>query len=146
MIVRSSWLFGAGGPCFPATILRLAAECDELKVVDDQVGCPTFTAHLADALVELGGRAARPHGIVHVAGGGSCSWFEFAQEIFRLAGLRPDLSAVTSEEYAAKARRPKYSVLDNLAFRRAGFAEFSAWQEALSEYMELRREPWRMLP
>ncbi|MGH2885682.1 MAG: dTDP-4-dehydrorhamnose reductase, partial [Solirubrobacteraceae bacterium] len=89
-IVRSSWLFGTGGPCFPATILRLAAERDELKVVDDQIGCPTFTGHLAGALVELAARPAgedRPAGIVHIAAGGSCSWFEFAREIVMGAGV-----------------------------------------------------------
>src|SRR5207248_10948294 len=85
-IVRSSWLFGIGGPCFPATIMRLARERDELRVVDDQVGCPTFTGHLARSLVELAS-FGRPLGIVHVAAGGSCSWFQFAREIVELAGL-----------------------------------------------------------
>jgi dTDP-4-dehydrorhamnose reductase len=84
-IVRSSWLFGAGGPCFPATILRLAAERDVLSVVDDQVGCPTFTRHLAAALVEL--CEARRPGVLHVAGADQCSWFEFAAEIVAGAGL-----------------------------------------------------------
>ena len=83
-IVRSSWLFGVGGPCFPATIIRLASERDELSVVDDQVGCPTFTGHLARALIELA--QSRPLGIVHVAGGGSCSWFDFAREIVAATG------------------------------------------------------------
>jgi dTDP-4-dehydrorhamnose reductase len=73
-IVRTSWLFGAGGPCFPATILRLAETRDELKVVDDQIGCPTFTGHLAQALVDLAARESPPIGVLHVAGGGSCSW------------------------------------------------------------------------
>ena len=78
-IVRSSWLFGASGRCFPKTILRLAAEREQIDVVADQVGCPTFTGHLATTLVAL---AADPiAGVVHVAGGGQCSWFEFARAI-----------------------------------------------------------------
>ena len=77
-IVRSSWLFGTAGPCFPATMLRLAEERDSLTVVDDQVGCPTFTAHLARGSGRPRASAASPPGVVHVAGGGECSWFEFA--------------------------------------------------------------------
>src|SRR5579875_3807223 len=75
-IVRSSWLFGAGGRCFPKTILRLATERDRLTVVDDQAGCPTFTGHLAAALLALAGDPVA--GVLHVAGGGECSWFQFA--------------------------------------------------------------------
>ena len=75
-IVRSSWLFGAGGPCFPMTMLRLAAERDELNVVADQIGCPTFTGHLGAALVQLAG--ARAWGVLHVAAAEQCSWYEFA--------------------------------------------------------------------
>ena len=83
-IVRSSWLFGTGGPCFPATMLRLAAERDELTVVDDQVGCPTFTGHLArGARRARRGASAPSPGVVHVAAAGECSWFEFATEILR---------------------------------------------------------------
>jgi dTDP-4-dehydrorhamnose reductase len=108
-IVRSSWLFGTGGPCFPATILRLARERDELTVVDDQVGCPTFTAHLARALLELA--AARPSGIVHVAGSGQCSWYEFAGRIVERAGLRCRISPGRTEDLARPAPRPAYSVL-----------------------------------
>ena len=73
-IVRTSWLFGAGGPCFPKTILRLAEERDELTVVDDQLGCPTFTGHLAEALVALAADR-RIVGVLHVAGGGECTWY-----------------------------------------------------------------------
>ena len=79
-IVRSSWLFGPGGPCFPATILRLARERDELKVVDDQIGCPTFTGHLAPSARETAVRRARPGSCTSPVQG-RCSWFEFAREI-----------------------------------------------------------------
>src|SRR5579859_7152299 len=85
-VVRSSWLFGAHGRCFPATILRLAAERDQLTVVDDQHGCPTFTGHLAQALVRLAD-GPPPRGTIHLAGAGACSWFELATHVVRLAGL-----------------------------------------------------------
>jgi len=84
-IVRSSWLFGNAGPCFPATMLKLAGEHESLNVVDDQVGCPTFTGHLAEALVALAAGTRIP-GVVHVAAAGECSWFEFAVEILRATG------------------------------------------------------------
>jgi dTDP-4-dehydrorhamnose reductase len=133
-IVRSSWLFGAGGPCFPATILRLAGERDELKVVDDQVGSPTFTGHLARALVELGAREVPPAGILHVAGGGICSWYEFAREIVARAGLRSAVKPCATAEMPRPAMRPAYSALGterggevpSLPGRRDGLAEYLA--------------------
>jgi dTDP-4-dehydrorhamnose reductase len=127
--VRSSWLFGLHGPCFPATILRLARERDELTVVDDQVGCPTFTAHLAGALVELA--AAPPAGIVHVAGAGQCSWYEFAREIVRVAGLPCQINPGTTAELARPAPRPAYSVLRS----QRGAPELPDWRDGLAEYM-----------
>ncbi|MGN6867847.1 MAG: dTDP-4-dehydrorhamnose reductase [Solirubrobacteraceae bacterium] len=133
--VRSSWLFGPGGPCFPATIVRLARERDELKVVDDQVGCPTFTGHLAEALVELAGGDERPAGIVHVAGGGSCSWFEFAREIVARAGVRCDVKPCSTEEFPRPATRPANSVLRS---ERGGEAPLlPEWREGLARYMAL---------
>ena len=78
-IVRSSWLFGLSGACFPKTILKLAGDRDRLSVVDDQVGCPTFTGHLGAALVRVA--CERPGGVLHVAAAGQCSWYEFAREI-----------------------------------------------------------------
>ena len=110
-IVRSSWLFGPGGPCFPATILRLATEREELTVVDDQVGCPTFTGHLAQALIELSASPARPGGIVHVAAAGSCSWYELAVQIVTAAGLPCRVNPGSTDELGRPAPRPPYSVL-----------------------------------
>ncbi|HET6869711.1 MAG TPA: dTDP-4-dehydrorhamnose reductase [Solirubrobacteraceae bacterium] len=133
--VRSSWLFGAAGPCFPATILRLARERDELKVVDDQIGCPTFTGHLADALVKLGESDERPIGIVHVAGGGSCSWFEFAREIVECAGVTCEVKPCSTEEFPRPATRPANSVLRS---ERDGEAPLlPEWREGLARYMAL---------
>ena len=133
--VRSSWLFGPGGPCFPATILRLANERDTLKVVDDQIGCPTYTGHLAEALVELAGRDERPVGIVHVAGGGSCSWFEFAREIVAGAGVRCEVRPCSTEEFPRPAMRPANGVLRS---ERGGEVPLlPEWREGLARYMAL---------
>ena len=133
--VRSSWLFGAGGPCFPATILRLARERDELKVVDDQIGCPTFTGHLAEALVKLAGSDERPSGVVHVAGGGSCSWFEFARETVAGAGVTCEVKPCSTEEFPRPATRPANSVLRS---ERGGDAPLlPEWREGLARYMAL---------
>lgn len=130
-IVRTSWLFGAGGPCFPATIRRLAAERDELTVVDDQVGRPTYTGHLARALVELA--EARPAGIVHVAGSGVCSWYEFAREIVACTGLSCEVRPCSTEEFPRPAPRPAFSVLGT---ERAGEAPvLPQWRDGLSDYL-----------
>jgi dTDP-4-dehydrorhamnose reductase len=130
-IVRTSWLFGAGGPCFPATIRRLAGERDELTVVDDQVGCPTFTGHLAAALVELA--RSRPAGIVHVAGGGRCSWFEFARAIVTACELSCEIKPGRTEDLGRPAPRPAYSVLGT---ERPGEApRLADWRDGLSAYL-----------
>jgi len=134
-IVRSSWLFGAGGPCFPATILRLAAERDELKVVDDQIGCPTFTGHLAHALVDLATRQSPPAGILHVAGGGICSWYEFAREIVAVSGVSCEVRTCTTAEMPRPATRPAYSALRS----ERDAPVLPDWQRGLAEYMALTR-------
>lgn len=130
-IARTSWLFGAGR-CFPATIMRLAAERDELTIVDDQVGCPTFTGHLADALLRMIGAPALPLGVVHMAAAGSCSWYELAREVLASSGTRCELAPGDSSDLARPARRPAYSVLatewgtivPRLPDWRAGVAEY----------------------
>ena len=134
-IVRSSWLFGAGGPCFPATILRLAGERDVLKVVDDQIGCPTFTGHLAQALVDLAARQWPPVGILHVAGGGFCSWYEFAREIVAASGVSCEVRTCTTGEMPRPATRPAYSVLGS----ERDAPVLPDWRRGLAEYMALTR-------
>jgi dTDP-4-dehydrorhamnose reductase len=131
-IVRSSWLFGAHGHCFPATILRLAGERDELKVVADQVGCPTFTGHLAKALIAL--CKQRVPGILHVAGGGSCSWFEFAEQIVAEARAEVTVSPCTTAEMPRPAKRPAHSVLRSAR----GAPELPDWRQGLREYLSAR--------
>ena len=129
LIVRSSWLFGRGGKNFVATMLALGRAHEQLRVVDDQVGCPTFTGHLAEALLTLARGEER--GVLHVAGGNSCSWFEFAREIFVRAGLEADLQPCSTEEFPRPARRPAYSVL---ASERGG-PTLPAWQDGLDAYL-----------
>jgi dTDP-4-dehydrorhamnose reductase len=133
-IVRSSWLFGTGGACFPATILRLAAERDELTVVDDQVGCPTYTGDLAHALVCLCERPVA--GILHVPGDGACSWYEFARAIVERAGLPCRVKPGRTEDLGRPAPRPAFSVLasERLAPR------LPHWRDGLWQYMALRAE------
>ncbi|MGI8506587.1 MAG: dTDP-4-dehydrorhamnose reductase [Solirubrobacteraceae bacterium] len=130
-IVRSSWLFGAEGRCFPKTILRLAAQRDQLDVVCDQVGGPTFTGHLAAALVGL---AAGPRrGVLHLACAGQCSWFEFAQQIVAAGGLECEVRPIDTEHYPLPAPRPAYSVLVS----ERGAPALPHWTEGLSEFMSL---------
>jgi dTDP-4-dehydrorhamnose reductase len=128
-IVRSAWLFGVGGPCFPATMLRLAGERDELTVVDDQVGCPTFTGHLAEALVALAGDPIS--GVVHVAAGGECSWWAFAREIVAAAGVEIPVRAISTDQFPRPAARPAYSVLRS----ERGAPQLPDWRAGLAAYM-----------
>jgi dTDP-4-dehydrorhamnose reductase len=107
-IVRSAWLFGATGHNFVRTMLRLGAEWDEVAVVDDQRGSPTYVGHLAAATREL---LKLPYGTWHVAADGDCTWADFAEEIFRQAGLACRVRPISTREYGARAPRPAYSVL-----------------------------------
>jgi dTDP-4-dehydrorhamnose reductase len=131
--VRSSWLFGAHGKSFPASILRLAGERDQLTVVDDQIGCPTFTVHLAAALVDLAGR--RPLGTLHVAGTGECSWFEFALEIVARSGHVCEVVRGTTAELGRPAPRPAYSVLGSERGDEA--PRLPEWRDGLDAFMDL---------
>jgi len=134
-IARTSWLFGAGGKCFPDTILKLAASRPVLDVVDDQRGSPTYSVDLARAIAELCSKNA--HGIVHVTNAGECSWFEFAREIVTVAGLATDVRPTTSEKMARPAPRPTYSVLSATSLHRYGI-EMRGWQDALGRYWKER--------
>ena len=122
-IVRSSWLFGASGKCFPKTILRLAGERDELNVVADQVGCPTYTGHLARALVGLAADA--PLGVLHVACAGNCSWFEFAREIVASGGLQCEVPPDHDRAISAAGAAPGLQ-RDRVRTRRSGPARAGA--------------------
>jgi dTDP-4-dehydrorhamnose reductase len=132
-IVRSSWLFGAGGGNFVETMLRHADDVAPLLVVRDQVGAPTYTGHLADALVRLLDGDA--YGIHHIAGSNECSWYEFALEIFRQAGTDTRVMSCTTEEYPRPAVRPPYSVLGT---ERDYPIVLPDWQEGLASYLRER--------
>jgi dTDP-4-dehydrorhamnose reductase len=130
-IVRSSWLFGASGTSFPKTILRLARERDQLTVVDDQVGCPTYTGHLARGLVDL---AEEPiGGLIHLAAGGKCSWHGFAEEIVRLSGLECEVLRGRTEDLGRPAPRPAYSVMRTE--RGASIPRLLDWHDGLAAYL-----------
>lgn len=133
LIVRSSWLFGVGGRNFVETMLALAEDQGEVVVVRDQVGSPTYTAHLADALVRMLERGAL--GIHHMAAGGECSWYEFAQEVFRQAGIGCRVLSMTTAELARPAPRPAYSVLGT---QRERAIELPDWHEGLAAYLAER--------
>ena len=130
LIARSSWLFGAGGKNFVETMLGLGPE---VRVVDDQVGSPTFTGHLADALLRLA--RTEDFGVHHVAASGSCSWFEFAREIFIRAGSDTRAEPCTTAEFPRPAPRPAYSVLGT---ERDDAIVLPPWADGLAAYLRER--------
>jgi dTDP-4-dehydrorhamnose reductase len=132
-VVRSSWLFGVGGRNFAETMLRLAGERDAVQVVVDQVGCPTWTGHLAPGLVGLLERGVA--GLVHLAGSGHVSWNGFAVEIFRQAELPCRVEEATSEQMARPAPRPPWSAL---ASEREDVLALPPWQDGLAGYLAAR--------
>ncbi len=119
-IVRTSWLFGPGGKCFPDTILKLAATRPQLEVVGDQRGSPTYAIDLAGAIIQLCRQGAT--GIVHATNRGECTWYEFAREIVACAGLTTVVHETTSDKFVRPAQRPKYSVLSPESLERRGIA------------------------
>jgi dTDP-4-dehydrorhamnose reductase len=134
-IVRTSWLFGSGGKCFPDTILKLAASRPAFDVVNDQRGSPTYVVDLARAIISLCRQGA--NGIVHTTNSGDCSWFEFAQQIVKSAGLVTTVRPVSSAQMARPAPRPAYSVLSPSRLNALGI-EMPSWQDALRRYLEQR--------
>ncbi len=139
-VIRLSGLYGHAGSSgkggnFIELMLRLAKENKSIKVVNDQTLTPTSTAEVARKLYEL--IRTNNYGVFHMTNSGGCSWHEFAGEIFRLAGLSPDLTPVLSKEFGAKAKRPEFSVLDNYNLKKAGISDLKHWKVALKEYMGL---------
>jgi dTDP-4-dehydrorhamnose reductase len=133
-IVRTSWLFGAGGRNFVDTMLALGAERDAVQVVTDQVGCPTWSGHLAPAILEI---ATRPDagGIHHVAGSGHCSWHDLAVEVFAQAGIDCRVEPIDSAAVARPAPRPAYSVLTS---ERADAVVLPPWREGVAGHLAER--------
>jgi dTDP-4-dehydrorhamnose reductase len=134
-IVRSSWLFGGHGPNFVNTMLRLAGEREEPSVVEDQVGCPTFTGHLAGGLVTIAER--RRAGVLHVAGEGSCSWFELARVALAQAGMDTLVLPCGTADFPRSAPRPACSVLRST---RADAPGLPPWRDGVREYLRERLE------
>ncbi|RKQ92698.1 dTDP-4-dehydrorhamnose reductase [Solirubrobacter pauli] len=132
-IVRTAWVFGPHGKNFVDTMLRLGADRDELKVVDDQLGCPTYTGHLAQALITIAEQ--RPNGILHVAGGGQCTWRDLAVATFAAAGLDVTVHPTTAAEFGAPAPRPAYSVLGST---RTDAPTLPSWQDGLNAHLTQR--------
>src|SRR5437588_1846037 len=134
-IVRTSWLFGPGGKCFPDTILKLAASRREIEVVNDQRGCPTYTFDLADAIIQLCRADAK--GIVHGTNSGVCTWYDFASDIVQQAGLKTIIRPTTSDRFVRPAARPTYSVLSDASLSRYGI-KMRNCQETLPDYLRER--------
>jgi len=133
-IVRTSWLYGKSGKNFVETISRLLSEKDEIRVINDQTGSPTYTYDLALKLRELIGKG---FGTYHITNSSKCSWYEFALEIAALKQSDTKMIPITSDEYKLPARRPSYSVLASTMLKQAGIMELRSWKEALKEYMGL---------
>jgi dTDP-4-dehydrorhamnose reductase len=134
-ILRTSWVFGVGGNCFPDTILNLAASRAELDVVADQRGCPTYTVDLARGIIQL--CRAEAAGIVHATNHGDCTWFDFASELIRASGLTTRVRATTSDKLIRPAKRPQYSVLSSASMQPYGIA-MPSWQNAVQRYLNER--------
>jgi dTDP-4-dehydrorhamnose reductase len=128
------WGSGGKGGNFVETMLRVAGQGKPLRVVADQTCTPSYTVDVADAAAAL--LSTGRHGLFHLTNAGHCSWFEFARTIFELAGVRADLTAITSQEFGAAARRPAYSVLAPSA----GVGPLRPWREALAAYLLERRQ------
>lgn len=140
-IVRASALFGVAGSSgkggnFVETMLRLAREHDELKVVNDQVFSPTYAGDLARKISQL--ITTECYGVFHITNKGDCSWYEFTAEILELTGIKTTVVPITSDEYPQKAQRPHYSVLDNYHLRLLDMDDMRSWQEALRDYLVAR--------
>jgi len=134
-VVRTAWLYGYHGPNFVSTMLNLAENNPVINVVNDQFGSPTYTVDLANAIARIIKRPA--YGIYHFTNNEQCSWYDFAKEIFKQAGIEVEVKPVTTEEFPRPAPRPKYSVLEHYSWKMEGYPEIRSYKEALSDYLKL---------
>jgi dTDP-4-dehydrorhamnose reductase len=132
-IARTAWLFGVGGKNFPDTMLKAAETRDEVSVVTDQIGSPTWAGHLSPALLDLAAGTAT--GIFHTAGGGQCSWHELTVELYRAAGVTARVNETTAAEFRRPAPRPAWSVL---ATERDETPRLPPWQDGVAAYLQER--------
>ncbi|WP_066715072.1 dTDP-4-dehydrorhamnose reductase [Clostridium sp. Marseille-P299] len=133
-IVRISWVFGVNGNNFVKTMLRLGKERDEINVVADQFGSPTYTADLAPLLCDM--IMTEKYGTYHATNEGVCSWADFTEEIFKVAGYKTRVNHITTEEYPTKAVRPKNSRLSKEKLEESGFRKLPKWKDAVRRYMK----------
>jgi len=141
LVLRTCGLYGRArcvgkGSNFVETMLRLARERDEVRVVDDEIVSPTSAVELARQILRL--VAAPPAGVCHAAAHGACAWHDFSAEIFRLAGVTTPLRRAKAAEFSAGARRPRFSALENAALGRLGLDVMKSWREGLAEYLAAR--------
>ena len=132
-IVRISWVFGINGNNFIKTMLKLSETYDEINVVSDQIGSPTYTADLAALLCDI--VVTEKYGTYHATNEGICSWAELAEEVFRIVGRNTKVNCITTEEYRAKAARPKNSRLSKKSLDEAGFKRLPEWRDAVIRYL-----------
>ena len=133
-IIRISWVFGKNGFNFVKTMLRLGNEKDEINVVNDQFGSPTYTRDLSKLIVEI--INTEKYGTYHATNEGTCSWYEFAKEIFDYTKNPIIVHPINTEKYPTKAKRPKNSVLDKSSLDRNGFKRLPEWKDALKRYLK----------
>lgn len=133
-IVRISWVFGKNGFNFVKTMLRLGKEKPQLSVVNDQFGSPTYTYDLSRLLVDM--IETNKYGIYHATNEGTCTWFDFAKEIFRISGIEIPVFPVESSQYPTRALRPKNSVMSKDAIDQNGFMRLPNWKDALERYLK----------
>ncbi len=133
-VVRISWVFGENGKNFVKTMLRLSKEREEITVVNDQIGSPTYTKDLSKLLCEM--IATDKYGIYHATNEGFCSWAEFASEIMKLSGAKTKIIPVTSNEYKSVAKRPQNSRLSKTSLDNSGFEHLPHWTDALERYLK----------
>lgn len=133
-IVRIAWVFGVNGKNFIKTMLKLSETHEELNVVDDQVGSPTYTYDLAVLLVDM--VESDKYGRYHATNEGLCTWYEFAKEIFRQAGLNVKVNPVSSDEFPSKAKRPHNSRMSKDKLEENGFQRLPSWEDALARYLK----------
>lgn len=134
-IIRTSWLYGFHGPNFVTTMLNLAETMKTISVVNDQIGSPTYTVDLAKSIAEL---IKKPrYGIYHITNSEHCSWYDYALDIFDIAGVEIEVKPVSTEEFPRPAPRPQYSVLENYNWKMEGLPKIRSYKKALREYMEL---------
>lgn len=134
-IIRIAWVFGVNGKNFVKTMLRLGKENGEVKVVNDQIGSPTYTYDLAKLVVDM--IQTNKYGIYHATNEGLCSWYEFACEIFKQANMNVDVIPVDSKHYITKAKRPSNSRMSKTELDAKGFNRLPTWQDALQRYLKI---------